>query len=95
MSTQATVTSPEIPAAYSRSAPATSSRDQREAAGTREARFPGIADVRETMSRNGWRSRAYRRICGTRPTVEIVIASPRIRPPQGWERSRAARITSS
>src|SRR5437868_587551 len=65
------------------------------AAGSSVLRLPSSALVSETISLKAWPSAVKRRICGTSPTVEMVIDSWRMRPPQGCERTRAARITSS
>ena len=57
--------------------------------------FPELADVSDTINRYGCPSAVNRRIPGTTPTVEIVIAFPLIAIPHGSEKIRAARITRS
>ena len=78
-----------------RIARASSSTGQREATGRSRARFSGNAEVSERISRYGRRSSVKRSICGTSPTVDSVIRSPRKRSPHGWRRTSAARITLS
>jgi hypothetical protein len=63
--------------------------------GISSARFAPKADVSDRMRRYGCPSSVKRSICGRRPTVEIVMRSPRMRSPHGSRRTAAARITCS